>query len=595
MTAMQTKSHRDLVLGAASEYLARGWKVVPVPKGGKKPVIDDWYTVCAQKAERDLSDLFRNGENIGVLLGEASNGLIDIDIDAPEALVFADEYLSDTHLVHGRTSKPRSHRWYVVPEMRETKQFRAPNKKMLIEIRGGRLPNQKEEGKSFQTIVPPSVHESGERIEWVENDDPMKADARDLQRRVAVIASGTLLAQHWPEEGARHNARLALAGMLLRAKWTEADTIKFMWCVNQAARCSANLSEVKSVVEDSAKKISNKQKAVGAPELVKLLTDGERVVSLVREWLQIGKENESPTDLIVYDLVDFLTEKFPESEPLIEIAKTKTPVFKTRSLNQIFAYRGTGKTMLALALGGAIAKGEGFLRWRAKRKARVLYVEGEMPADQLQMRAAALIGSTDPGFFRLLPFTAQVEDIQPLATAVGRKALENVLGDAEVLILDSISTLGWFATNDEEEWLELLHWLNLLRRRGLCIIFLHHAGKSGMQRGHSRSEDMLDVSIKLTREADDDSDWLRMTMEYDKFRSDRHGIRPLVVEYKEGQWLNRPKDFDKLKALEEYRCEHPTASARTIAKDLPDLGSHATVIKLIKKLPKFAADREQRL
>jgi hypothetical protein len=382
--------------------------------------------------------------------------------------------------------------------------------------------------------------------------------------------------------------------MLLYAGWSENDTIRFTFCVNEAAKCDASLSEVKSTVQDSKQKIDGKQAATGGPELAKLV--GVEVVQRIRDWLALNKAQKADyiPNLIVYDLMDFLTQTFPESEPLVTLIKPETPIFRTCSINQIFAWRGTGKTMLALTLAGTIARGENFLRWRATRKARVLYVEGEMPASQLQQRARELIGATELGFFRILAFTSQVEDIQYLSTPAGRKAIETNLGDAEVLILDSISTLGGFATNDEEHWLEFLHWLNQLRRRGLCIIFLHHAGKSGMQRGHSRSEDMLDVSIKLTRsEEDQEVDWLKVTMEYDKFRADRRGVRTTVVEYKEGRWLDMLKDSDKLKTLEEYMCAHPTASARAVTRDLPWLGSPPTVLKLMKKLKRYTEDREK--
>jgi len=34
-------------------------------------------------------------------------------------------------------------------------------------------------------------------------------------------------------------------------------------------------------------------------------------------------------------------------------------------------------------------------------------------------------------------------------------------------------------------------WLLVLRRRGISVMVIHHAGKSGLQRGTSRREDVL--------------------------------------------------------------------------------------------------------
>jgi RecA-family ATPase len=47
---------------------------------------------------------------------------------------------------------------------------------------------------------------------------------------------------------------------------------------------------------------------------------------------------------------------------------------------------GLGKTMLGLALAFAVEAGAPFLHWRAGRAARVLYVDGEMSAEEMQRR-----------------------------------------------------------------------------------------------------------------------------------------------------------------------------------------------------------------
>ena len=45
-------------------------------------------------------------------------------------------------------------------------------------------------------------------------------------------------------------------------------------------------------------------------------------------------------------------------------------------------------------------------------------------------------------------------------------------------------------------------WLLRLRRRGVSVIVVHHAGKNGEQRGVSNREDLLDTSISLRRPSD---------------------------------------------------------------------------------------------
>src|SRR5262249_20789517 len=60
------------------------------------------------------SEFFLNEpQNVGVLLGEPSGGLIDIDLDCREAVELAASLLPHTGAVFGRSSKRRSHHVYV--------------------------------------------------------------------------------------------------------------------------------------------------------------------------------------------------------------------------------------------------------------------------------------------------------------------------------------------------------------------------------------------------------------------------------------------------------------------------------------------------
>src|ERR1700686_2716111 len=97
----------DIALG----YLRRGWQPVPVPHGEKKPNLTDWPSL--RVTEANVAEYFGRGGNVGVLLGAASGGLTDVDLDCPEALALADVFLPDTTAIFGRHSKRRSHRLYV--------------------------------------------------------------------------------------------------------------------------------------------------------------------------------------------------------------------------------------------------------------------------------------------------------------------------------------------------------------------------------------------------------------------------------------------------------------------------------------------------
>jgi hypothetical protein len=51
-------------------------------------------------------------------------------------------------------------------------------------------------------------------------------------------------------------------------------------------------------------------------------------------------------------------------------------------------------------------------------------------------------------------------------------------------------------------WLPMQNWLLKLRRLGVAVLIIHHAGVNGWQRGTSRREDALDTVIALRRPAD---------------------------------------------------------------------------------------------
>jgi putative DNA primase/helicase len=81
--------------------------------------------------------------------------------------------------------------------------------------------------------------------------------------------------------------------------------------------------------------------------------------------------------------------------------------------------------------------------------------------------------------------------------------LDRQLDGVELLVLDNLSSLtSVIRDNDAESWTPIQEWLLRLRRRGISVLIVHHAGKGGEQRGTSRREDVLDTSLSLRRPSD---------------------------------------------------------------------------------------------
>lgn len=160
----------------ASDYVSRGWSVVPVPFRSKAPIIDGWQSL--RLAESQLDRYFgRDAQNIGILLGEPSGSLIDVDLDHEKAVALAPSFLPPTGAIFGRSSKWRSHWLYYASQPIATRQFRLPNKQMVVELRstGG------------QTVFPGSIHPSGERIEWDSTGAPAVVDPLELEAQLELI------------------------------------------------------------------------------------------------------------------------------------------------------------------------------------------------------------------------------------------------------------------------------------------------------------------------------------------------------------------------------------------------------------------------
>jgi putative DNA primase/helicase len=180
------------------------------------------------------------------------------------------------------------------------------------------------------------------------------------------------------------------------------------------------------------------------------------------------------------------------------------PIIPEKGLAMLYAARGTGKTHVALGIAYAVATGSSFLKWRAPAARRVLLIDGEMPAAALRERLQHIsAGETPiPATLKILAGDLVEHGIGNLASPLVQAELEPWLDGVELLILDNLSSLAAVPENDGDSWAPLQQWLLRLRRRGLSVLIVHHAGKGGDQRGTSRREDVLDTTIRLRRPGD---------------------------------------------------------------------------------------------
>jgi RecA-family ATPase len=161
-------------------------------------------------------------------------------------------------------------------------------------------------------------------------------------------------------------------------------------------------------------------------------------------------------------------------------------LFSTTSRVLFFADTGVGKTMLALSWAFAMAFGRNFLHWRSRRKARVLYVDGEMPRDLMKERLEVMCK-----IFALKPdeiahskgltvlSSEDFEDMLPLNTEGGQKWLDGFIdrtGPFDFIIFDNITSLCSGIMKEEDSWQSVKPYTLELTKRHVGQLWVHHTG-----------------------------------------------------------------------------------------------------------------------
>jgi hypothetical protein len=351
----------DLVL----EYHSHGWMPIPLPKGSKNPNRRGWQN--ERWSREDLPNCFNNGQNVGLLLGEPSCGLIDVDLDSTEAIVLADAILPATGMISGRASSPCSHRWYICDPLIGTAKFLDPllsntdERAMIVELRstGG------------QTVVPPSIHPTGENYIWHGELTPSTVSGDDLLKGVRELAACALIARHW-KRGQRHDTSLALAGTLLRAKWPRIRVERFIRLAATAANDEEVDDRVRSV-ETTEQKIISGQKVKASYSLVDLI--GVKVVATLQKWLALTvAANQQAAGSKAADPIRLICLADVKSE---QVSFLWSPYIPKGKLTLIEGDPGVGKSWLTCALATAVASGTGPPGWTKANPANVLMLSVE--------------------------------------------------------------------------------------------------------------------------------------------------------------------------------------------------------------------------
>ncbi len=501
------------MLSAALDYIDRGLSPVPIPHRQKGPLIDAWQDL---KITPSTAPDYFNGarQNLGVILGKASGGLTDLDLDCPEAIAAAGYILPKT-AVFGHASKPGSH-WIYRTHLWET-QDRAAIKLMgsdktgLLEVRMGAG------GLAAQTVFPPSTHSSGEPIGWAGRGpgEIADVDGAELIRCARRLAAAAELARNYPKAGGRHDAAFVLGGFLARCGLTPAQAAVFAEAVGAA---SLQPGDKRRDMGRTARDGASAEKRAGFPALAE--TFGEGPAKKVASWLDyqggderapappdrdappIGEQDEDDIDREERDLerriVDapiLARDPEPERNWIVE------DVIPDETLTLLTGEGGIGKTTLAEQLAVAMRiDGE----WLGMKVAQgpVLFVTSEDDRKDVNLNLRAILKAEHkslahcPGL-HILPLADRDACLAAASTKLGAiaatplwQALVRVIERRKprLVILDALADLFGGEENARRHvrgFIVLLKQLAI--RQKLAVLLIAHPSLTGINTGSGLS------------------------------------------------------------------------------------------------------------
>lgn len=260
----------------ARSYQERGWSPIPLKFEDKAPESTAWQRQSFSPS--DLESVFTDRKNIGIVLGSPSGNLLDVDLDDDSTVKLAPYFLTATGTVFGRPGKPNSHFLYRVDEeeILRRKTYFDPDGTLLAEIRG----------EGHQTMVPASVHPSGETLEWGIFEETTLTTQEKLEIRVGFVATAAMMGRHWHEwDARRHVITLHLAGGLLRAG-LNVDTVREFIKAICLIGGEDDWADRDKAVESTADKMANGEDVTGFPKLTEVI--GSQFVGRIIEWLKIS-------------------------------------------------------------------------------------------------------------------------------------------------------------------------------------------------------------------------------------------------------------------------------------------------------------------
>jgi hypothetical protein len=267
--------------------------------------------------------------------------------------------------------------------------------------------------------------------------------------------------------------------------------------------------------------------------------DGEWETMSGDEFSGRSSSRSSEKLIFPYTVEEWLNRELPPPDRLLGEWITTT----SRIL--LAADTGLGKTNLCMALAAHAAAGENFLHWRARRPARVLYIDGEMSRPLFKRRIEDVtrrLGCRPDTLFCVN--SEDLKNFPPLNTPEGRNYLDarlNEIGGVDFIGFDNVMALIQGDQKDELGWTQALPLINSLTERRIGQMWVHHTGHDASRGyGTKTREWRMDTVIHLMAVERADAD-ICFRFEFRKARErtpeTRTDFEDVTIALVEDKWL----------------------------------------------------------
>ena len=241
------------------------------------------------------------------------------------------------------------------------------------------------------------------------------------------------------------------------------------------------------------------------------------------------------------------------------------PWFTTGESCMVFSPPGVGKSLFAMSTALAVAGAGAFLGWKAPKSRKVLLIDGEMPLpvlrDRIDTLAPDIIGGGDDAWRDRLDIMPRMHpdsglDFVNLCSEDWRVAISDkaIKDGYALIILDNLSVLADVVDeNSAGRMHSIVEFLLELKKAGVAIMMIHHAGKSQQSgpRGSSKLNTSFENIISLNHQGKGVPLACEFRLTWTKRRntSKADDAHPMTVKLIDGRWDYGVDADEELRAL----------------------------------------------